>query len=93
LAEKLDAHRKRVQAQHGLTLTGLYNVLKNCASSRGGRPPAAATPAPIHGVGLAGAGGSAGIAAPEDGRTWGVALTEKEKRRSSSETRDHRPAA
>ena len=26
-AEELDAHRKRVQAQHGLTLTGLYNVL------------------------------------------------------------------
>ncbi len=28
LAEKLDAHRKRVQAQHGLTLTGIYNVLE-----------------------------------------------------------------
>ena len=28
LADELDAHRKRVQAQHGLTLTGLYNVLK-----------------------------------------------------------------
>jgi type I restriction-modification system DNA methylase subunit len=28
LAEELDAHRKRVQAQHGLTLTGLYNVLE-----------------------------------------------------------------
>lgn len=28
LAEDLDAHRKRVQAQHGLTLTGLYNVLE-----------------------------------------------------------------
>jgi hypothetical protein len=27
LAEELDAHRKRVQARHGLTLTGLYNVL------------------------------------------------------------------
>ena len=24
----MDAHRKRVQAQHGLTLTGLYNVLE-----------------------------------------------------------------
>jgi len=29
LAEELDAHRKRVQAQHpGLTLTGMYNVLE-----------------------------------------------------------------
>ena len=28
LAEELDVHRKRVQAQHGLTLTGLYNVLE-----------------------------------------------------------------
>lgn len=29
LAEELDAHRKRVQAQHpDLTLTGLYNVLE-----------------------------------------------------------------
>jgi hypothetical protein len=28
LAEDLDAHRKRVQAQHSLTLTGLYNVLE-----------------------------------------------------------------
>jgi hypothetical protein len=28
LAEELDAHRKRAQNQHGLTLTGLYNVLE-----------------------------------------------------------------
>lgn len=28
LAEALDAHRKQVQAQHGVTLTGLYNVLE-----------------------------------------------------------------
>jgi hypothetical protein len=28
LAEQLDAHRKRVQAQHSLRLTGLYNVLE-----------------------------------------------------------------
>jgi hypothetical protein len=28
LAEELDAHRKLIQAQHGLTLTGLYNVLE-----------------------------------------------------------------
>ncbi len=27
LAEALDAHRKQVQAKHGVTLTGLYNVL------------------------------------------------------------------
>lgn len=56
LAEELDAHRKRVQAQHpGLTLTGMYNVLEklralqsvgtSCASSHlsgggGGAEPA-----------------------------------------------------
>ncbi len=28
LAETLDAHRKQVQAKHGVTLTGLYNVLE-----------------------------------------------------------------
>ena len=28
LAESLDAHRKKVQAKHGVTLTGLYNVLE-----------------------------------------------------------------
>ena len=28
LAEALDAHRKQVQAKHGVTLTGLYNVLE-----------------------------------------------------------------
>jgi len=28
LAEELDTHRKRVQAQHGLTLTGIYNILE-----------------------------------------------------------------
>jgi SAM-dependent methyltransferase len=32
LAEELDAHRKRAQAQHGLTLTGLYNVLETIRS-------------------------------------------------------------
>ena len=32
LAEQLDAHRKGVQAQHGLTLTGLYNVLEKIRS-------------------------------------------------------------
>ena len=35
LAERLDAHRKRVQAEHGLTLTGLYNVLEKI---RAGEP-------------------------------------------------------
>ncbi|MGB0723307.1 MAG: class I SAM-dependent DNA methyltransferase, partial [Gammaproteobacteria bacterium] len=36
LAEKLDAHRKRQQAQHpGLTLTGLYNVLEKLRASEG----------------------------------------------------------
>lgn len=28
LAEELDDHRKRVQSRHGLTLTGIYNVLE-----------------------------------------------------------------
>ncbi len=32
LAEELDTHRKRVQAQHNLTLTGLYNVLEKLRS-------------------------------------------------------------
>ncbi len=32
LAEEIDAHRKRAQAQHGLTLTGLYNVLEKLRS-------------------------------------------------------------
>ncbi|MDZ4405969.1 DNA methyltransferase [Prosthecobacter sp.] len=33
VAEELDAHRKRVQAQHpGLTLTGMYNVLEKLRS-------------------------------------------------------------
>ncbi len=32
LAEELDAHRKRAQEQHGLTLTGLYNVLEKIRS-------------------------------------------------------------
>jgi hypothetical protein len=35
LAEQLDAHRKRVQAQHpGLTLTGMYNVLEKLRASQ-----------------------------------------------------------
>jgi hypothetical protein len=34
VAEELDAHRKRVQAQHpGLTLTGMYNVLEKLRAS------------------------------------------------------------
>ena len=41
LAEELDAHRKRVQAQHGLTLTGLYNVLEKLRAA-GVRPSSAA---------------------------------------------------
>jgi hypothetical protein len=41
LAEELDAHRKRVQAQHGLTLTGLYNVLEKLRAAEASRavPP------------------------------------------------------
>ncbi len=35
LAEQLDAHRKRQQAQHPtLTLTGIYNVLPKSAPAR-----------------------------------------------------------
>ncbi len=33
LAEALDAHRKQAQAKHGLTLTGLYNVLEKIRAS------------------------------------------------------------
>lgn len=35
LAEALDAHRKQAQAKHGVTLTGLYNVLEKI---RAGQP-------------------------------------------------------
>ncbi len=34
IAEELDAHRKRVQAEHGLTLTGLYNVLEKLRANQ-----------------------------------------------------------
>ena len=34
IAEELDAHRKRVQALHGLTLTGLYNVLEKLRANQ-----------------------------------------------------------
>ncbi len=34
IAEELDAHRKRVQAQHRLTLTGLYNVLEKLRANQ-----------------------------------------------------------
>ncbi|MEY3898735.1 MAG: hypothetical protein RLZZ214_4257 [Verrucomicrobiota bacterium] len=34
LAEELDAHRKQVQAEHGLTLTGLYNVLEKLRANQ-----------------------------------------------------------
>ncbi|MDP1588188.1 MAG: hypothetical protein Q8M07_10610 [Prosthecobacter sp.] len=60
VAEELDAHRKRVQAQHpGLTLTGMYNVLEKLRQQSGphlakraegnplcGAPPTSATPSP-----------------------------------------------
>jgi hypothetical protein len=42
IAEELDAHRKRCQAEHpGLTLTGMHNVLEEL---RAGVPPDALTP-------------------------------------------------
>ncbi len=34
IAEELDAHRKRVQAEHDLTLTGIYNVLEKLRASQ-----------------------------------------------------------
>jgi hypothetical protein len=34
IAEELDANRKRVQAQHGITLTGLYNVLEKLRANQ-----------------------------------------------------------
>jgi hypothetical protein len=34
LAEALDAHRKQVQAKHGVTLTGLYNVLEKIRAGK-----------------------------------------------------------
>ena len=37
LAEALDAHRKQVQVQHGVTLTGLYNVLEKIRTFDGAR--------------------------------------------------------
>jgi hypothetical protein len=46
LAEELDAHRKRVQAQHpGLTLTGMYNVLEKLRA-HSARPAALPHPHP-----------------------------------------------
>ena len=48
LAEELDAHRKRVQAQHGLTLTGLYNVLEKLRAEQ----PLNAKEKEIHDKGL-----------------------------------------
>jgi len=36
LAEALDAHRKQVQAKHGVTLTGLYNVLEKLRAAEVG---------------------------------------------------------
>ena len=48
LAEELDAHRKRVQAQHGLTLTGIYNVLEKLRAEK----PLNAKEKEIHDKGL-----------------------------------------
>ncbi len=46
LAEELDAHRKRVQAQHSLTLTGLYNVLEKLRAADGPRAVPARSASP-----------------------------------------------
>lgn len=39
LADSLDAHRKRAQAQHGIGLTDLYNVLEKIRGSGGDAAP------------------------------------------------------
>jgi hypothetical protein len=50
LAEELDAHRKRAQAQHGIGLTDLYNVLEKV---RGLGGDAAPSPRSVRGGGAA----------------------------------------
>ncbi|WP_075996055.1 class I SAM-dependent DNA methyltransferase [Salaquimonas pukyongi] len=47
LAEEIDAHRKRAQAEHGVTLTQMYNVLEKL------RAGAASHPEPVEGEGAA----------------------------------------
>jgi hypothetical protein len=46
LAEALDAHRKQAQAKHGVTLTGLYNVLEKLRAASA-RPAALPHPHPL----------------------------------------------
>ena len=53
LAEELDAHRKRVQAQHGLTLTGMYNVLEKLRAVAAGVSPAVEPGVPPGGAAVA----------------------------------------
>ena len=77
LAEALDAHRKQVQARHGVTLTGLYNVLEKLRAVERG----------VHGAEAS--AGSKRIETSDDsslvtlkrpeGRAPAETLTEKEK--------------
>lgn len=49
LAEHLDAHRKRVQAEHSdVTLTGMYNALQRVREATAGGPPLAAQEREFH---------------------------------------------
>jgi hypothetical protein len=69
IAEELDAHRKRVQAQHpGLTLTGMYKVLEKLRTKAAvvGRVPAPGLPNAVGPV-------------PSPGVSPSLALTPKEK--------------
>ncbi len=77
LAEDLDAHRKRVQAQHGLTLTGLYNVLEKLRAGERG-VHAASTSAEASSAELSNASSASTLKRPE-GRAPALTLTTKEK--------------
>jgi len=77
LAEALDAHRKRVQAQHGVTLTGLYNVLEKLRAMERG-VHAASPSAEAKRVEISDDSSDATLKRPE-GRAPAVTLTAKEK--------------
>lgn len=77
LAEELDAHRKRVQAQHGLTLTGLYNVLEKLRAGERG-VHAASPSAESRPTEISNASSDATWKRPE-GRAPAATLTAKEK--------------
>src|SRR5206468_984982 len=77
LAEELDAHRKRVQARHGLTLTGLYNVLEKL---RAAESAVAAVYDRRHSQGEGGGPGANPAEPPiPDGHRPPLQLTDKER--------------